>query len=148
MCTQWVFTFTQWHSCACSGVQRLFTLTHWDSCAHNGCSGAVHNHSKAFTCTQLAFRGCSILTQRRSSCSHSKGPVDMVLNMWSALRPYKNLLSISLECSSTFLSFGFAKQEELEIMTSHMKRWLVGSLGVSQWDWKQKIIKYCENSEN
>jgi hypothetical protein len=76
---------TQWRSCSligCShslndghahsmGVQGPFPLTHWCSCALNGCSGAVpysligiHTHSQA-------FRGCSILTQRRSAGSNT-----------------------------------------------------------------------------
>jgi hypothetical protein len=45
-----------------------------------------------------------------------------------------NLVSISIEC----LFFGFAKQEDLK---SHLNTWLVGGLGVRQWDWQQKIRK-------
>ena len=45
--------------------------------------------------------------------------MDMFSNMWSAVSPI-NLLSISIEYSSTFLFFSFAKQEDGEIMTSHL----------------------------
>ena len=135
---------TQWHSCAlngCShslncihahsmGIQGLFPLLQRHACALNGCSGAVPTHSLAFTCT----------------CKHSGG-VQYMFSLFMYLKAQwlcfqiceahkgpTNLLSISVECHF----FSFDKQEEWEIMTPHLNRWLVGGLGVCQWDWQQK----------
>jgi hypothetical protein len=139
---------TQWRSCTIigsshllngihahsMGVQELFPLTHWPSCAFNGCSGAVHNHSLAFTRTHKYSGGI----QDALKCVHPvhilKGPIRYVSNMWSTLRLYK--FALNFHWMSFFV---FAKQEDL---TSHLKTWFIGGLGVCQWDCQQKIIKY------
>jgi hypothetical protein len=119
MHTQWVFTLTQWHSCVL-----------------NGCSGPVPTHSLAFT-----------LTHKCSGSVHYVFSLFMYLKaqwIWFQICKCKgpiNLLSISIECHF----FGFAKQED---MTSHLNTWLEGGLGVWQWDWQQRIRKYCKNLEN
>ena len=83
MVTPWWVAFND-VSMAVMHTHWVFTLTQWCSCALNGCSGAVHNHSLVFMRTQWVFRGCShsiigvhvhsqafrrcsILTQRRSA---------------------------------------------------------------------------------
>ena len=131
--TQWVFTLSQWHSCALYGVQRLFTLTHWYACTLNGFSGAVHNHSKSKASmqsqyhsrgVQYSLKGIQPVHKSKAqwicfkSCDACEGPV--------------NLLLIFIECSSIFLFLSFAKQEEWEIMRSNLNTWLVGCLGVCE----------------
>jgi len=143
--TQWVFTLTQWCSCAlneCSegvqysligihvhsmGVQGLFPLTHCclvfirTQCVYWGCSHSlkgIHGHS-------LAFRVCSILTQKAFSLFISKKAQWICFQICQVREGPINLLSISVEC----LFFGFAKQEDL---TSHLNTCLVGGLGVCQ----------------
>jgi hypothetical protein len=78
---------TQWRSCALighshslngshaysMGVQGLFLLTWW-SCTLNGCSGAVQYSLIEIHVNSQAFRGCSILTQRRSASSNTWKP--------------------------------------------------------------------------
>ena len=118
-------------------VHSMGALTHWHSCALNRCSGAVPTHSLVFTCTHKHSGGVqymfSLFMYLKAQwicfqmCEARKGPI--------------NLLSISIEC----YFFGFAKQED---MMSHLNTWLAGSLGVCQWDWQQKIWKYCNNLEN
>jgi hypothetical protein len=120
-------------------TQWLLTLTQWHSCPLNGCSGAVLNHSLACTCThkhswsvQSVFSLFMYFKARKICfliCKAQKGRI--------------KLLSISMECHF----FGFAKQEKWEIMMSHLNRWLVGGLGVRQWDWQQKLRKYCKKIE-
>ena len=136
--TPWWVAFNN-DSMAFMRTQWAFTLTEWHSCAFNGCSGAVPTHSLAFMHTQWVFRGCShsligihTHSQAFRRCSiHVKsvhvpeGPMNMISNL--QMGPL-NLLSISIECHF----FGFAKQED---MMSHLNTWLVGGLGVRQWDW-------------
>jgi hypothetical protein len=97
-------------------VQGLFTITQMCSCALNSIQGVFNTHLMAFSLFTYQRRNGYVFKHVK----HAKA------------------LSISVECSSTFLFFGFSKQEEGEIMTSHLSRWLVGGLGVSQWDWQQK----------
>ena len=127
---------TQWHSCtlngcSCSlncihahsiGVQGLFPHTQWHSCALNACSGAILTHSLAFVCTHKRSGGVQYVF---SLFMYLKAQW-ICFQIGKVCKGLTNVLSISVECHF----FSFAKQEEWEIMTSHLNRWLVGGLGV------------------
>jgi len=123
------FMLTQW----------VFSLTHWHSCALNWYSEAIPTHSLAFTCSHK----CSGGVQYMLSLFIYLKVQWMCFQICRAHKGPPNLLSISIECHF----FSYDKQEEWEIMTSHLNRWLVGGLGVHPLDWQQKIRNYWKKLE-
>jgi hypothetical protein len=126
-----VFMHTQWVFRDCS---HSLNGVH----AHSmGVQGVFNIHSLAFTCTHKHSGGVQYVF---SLFKYLKAQW-ICFQIYEACRGPINLLSVSIE----FHFFGFAKQEDA---TSHLNTWLVGGLGVDQWDWQQKIRKYCKKLEN
>ena len=135
---------TQRWSCALNGCSHPLNGSH----VHNGCSGGVPTHSLVFMHTQQVFRGCSILIHWHSRALTS---VQEVFNMCSAYsctwRPNEYVFKftkwakgrITLLSISIWMTISLALPSK---KTWGYTSWLVGGLGVHQWDWQQKIRKY------